>query len=291
MLNIRSLVSSALHQIGKQIPTLADRQMSGAAVSVYAIRLGGAGLGYVVQVVLAQFLGALNYGVFAMMWILTTVAAQLSAAGFNESSNRFLPGYLAQGDHAHAKGFVRLAKLLTLGVSVAVMVIGICTLLLGRTWISQTYFWPAILALLCIPFATWTHLAEAIAISRSWMTRGLMPTYVLRPMVLTIAVSAGIGVFSLPGSAETAVGALLVACATIALLQSGLLRGLLAKELGPGKPQYKAREWIATSALLIMSQGFVILATNVDVLMLGFISPRRNLSPWSPLSRSRWAMR
>ena len=147
MLNIRSLVSSALHQIGKQIPTLADRQMSGAAVSVYAIRLGGAGLGYVVQVVLAQFLGALNYGVFAMMWILTTVAAQLSAAGFNESSNRFLPGYLAQGDHAHAKGFVRLAKLLTLGVSVAVMVIGICALLLGRAWISQIYFWPAILAL------------------------------------------------------------------------------------------------------------------------------------------------
>ena len=249
-----------------------DKISSSAAIQVYCLRVGGAALGYIVQVVLAFFLGAASYGIFALAWILTTVIAQLAASGFNETTNRYLPAYLVRQDLARARGFFWLARAFASLASLAATAFGLVVLYLARGVIDTAYYWPLVAALLCVPFATWTHLLEAVSISRGWMIRGLVPTFILRPLLLIGLAGAAIMYFDLPAIADTAVWSLVLACMGIAVLQSWLIHKPLNAELGRGEKRFESREWILSSLLLIMSQGFVILATNIDILMLGMLA-------------------
>lgn len=268
------------------LPASAHRKMQGVIIQVYGLRLGGAALGYVVQVVLAFHLGAANYGIFALAWILATVVAQLASSGFNETTNRFLPGYLIQGDLARARGFVLCAKRFTTLVSLTATLIGFGLLYFFSGSTEATYFWPIALALLCVPFACRTHLLEAICISRSWMIKGLAPTYILRPVVMMAIVTVAVTFAGLPATAATAVGALLVACVGVAILQGWLSQKPLQAELGAGEGVYENRSWIFSSLLLIMSQGFVILATNIDVLMLGMLASSEDVGVYFAAAKS-----
>jgi O-antigen/teichoic acid export membrane protein len=66
-----------------------DREISQAALGVYAMRLGGVAAAFLLQVVVAKQIGAENFGIFAFAWVLATTIGQFCCCGFNETSNRF----------------------------------------------------------------------------------------------------------------------------------------------------------------------------------------------------------
>lgn len=245
-----------------------DREISQAAIGVYAMRLGGVAAAFLLQVVVAQLIGAESFGIFAFAWVLATTIGQFCCCGFNETSNRFLPAYIISGDLKRARGFVQFSSFFVFTVSAIVCLAGIAGLVLLRSYIPQHYFLPTVLAMTCAPLLTITHLKETFSISRSLPLRGLTPTYIVRPLLLMALVWALIH-FGLSGAnADTALGALLLASIATLVMQALLLRGPLGKQLGAGKATTEVALWLKASLPLLFAQGFFLLATSLDVFVL-----------------------
>src|SRR5437588_12046782 len=77
------------------------------AVRVLAIRLLGAGLTYASMVLLARWLGANSFGIYAYVLVIVTLLGLAFSFGFNSSSLRFISSYLAQNKLRRLTGFLR----------------------------------------------------------------------------------------------------------------------------------------------------------------------------------------
>ena len=258
---LHKLISSISSRTG-------DTDISRAAIGVYAMRLGGVAAAFLLQVVVAKLIGAEQFGIFAFAWVLATCIGQFCCCGFNETTNRFLPAYIISGDLARARGFVQFSGFFVFTVSAIVCLAGIAGMVLARNWIPADYFLPTVLALTCAPLLCITHLKETLAISRSLPLHGLTPTYIVRPLLLMAAVWMMVS-FNLTGpSADTALGALLLASLVTLAMQSALLSRPVREQLGTGNATTEVREWMTASLPLLFAQGFFLLATSLDVFVL-----------------------
>lgn len=248
-----------------------DREISQAALGVYAMRLGGVAAAFLLQVVVAKQIGAENFGIFAFAWVLATTIGQFCCCGFNETSNRFLPAYIISGDLKRARGFVQFSSFFVFTVAAIVCLSTIAGLVLFRSYIPADYFLPTVLAMTCAPLLTVTHLKETFSISRSLPLRGLTPTYVLRPVLLMVLVWALIQLGISDANADTALSALLLASIAALIVQTLLLGGPLGRQLGTGKATTEVGLWLKASLPLLFAQGFFLLATSLDVFVLSAI--------------------
>jgi len=248
---------------------ISDRQISYAIGKIYALKVGGAGMAYLVQLAVAFFLGAANYGVFALAWIIATTLGQICSSGFNDTMGRFLPGYLATKDFARARGFVHFAMLFTSCVSVAVAIVLVAAAVLMQPLFPEIYFVPVVLALFCVPALTFTHLKESIAVSRSLIFSGLFPTYIFRPLVLTLF-TALVAIILHNNTTKVAVIGLLLASYAVAVIQWWFLKKPLEKELGEGEKIVEPAHWLKVSLPLFLAQGFFVLTTSTDIIILSF---------------------
>jgi len=243
-----------------------------AITSAYSIRICALALGFYTQILFAQLLGASNYGIFSLMWVIATILGQASTLGFNETTNRFLPTYLSQGKPHLALGFVKFSYMTVMQASSLLICILILSVFLFSAYLPGHYYLPLIFALLCVPITAMTHLQESFAISRTWVIRGLLPSFVVRPLILILSTYILIKYLNLEATATLATLALLFSCIFAFFLQTILLKNPLAEEIGKTKASYKKGFWFKSSIPLILSQGFVILAVNIDILVLSFLT-------------------
>ncbi len=260
--HIKKLLAAALARFS-------DKQISFAIGKIYGLKVGGAAMAYFVQLAVAFYLGATNYGVFALAWIIATTLGQICCSGFNDTTGRFLPGYLAVKDFARARGFVHFSLRFTTWVSVIVASSLAGLVVVAQSQLPAIYFWPVLLALASVPALTFTHLKESIAVSRSLIFFGLLPTYILRPLFLTIF-TALVAIIAHNNTSKIAVIGLLLASVAVAIVQTRSLAKPLNDELGVGEKIIERAHWLRVSLPLFLAQGFFVLTTSTDVLILSF---------------------
>lgn len=266
-----SIATKLLGLLGKHNT---DKEISNAAIGVYAMRLGGVGVAFLLQVMVAKLIGAEGYGIFAFAWVLATIIGQFCCCGFNETSNRFLPAYIVAGDLKRARGFIQFSGLFVFTVSAIVCLASIAGIVLLQDFIPEQYFLPTLLAMTCAPLLCVTHLKEAFSISRSLPLHGLMPTYVIRPLALMGAIWVVVTFGFAEAGAHTALGALLFSAFLALVLQALLLRKPMRAQLGHGPAVIEVRNWLGASLPLLFAQGFFLLATSIDVFLLsGLVAP------------------
>ena len=67
-----------------------------SAVQIFAIRILGAGLTYASMILLARWLGAHDFGIYAYVLVIVTLLGIAFSFGFNSSGVRFVASYLAR---------------------------------------------------------------------------------------------------------------------------------------------------------------------------------------------------
>ncbi|NND48826.1 MAG: oligosaccharide flippase family protein, partial [Rhizobiales bacterium] len=77
------------------------------AVFAFSIRVVSAALAYISQVLLARWMGAEEYGIFAYCWVWLTILGILTPIGLNTSVLRFLPQYEKRGELGLYHGLLR----------------------------------------------------------------------------------------------------------------------------------------------------------------------------------------
>jgi O-antigen/teichoic acid export membrane protein len=243
------------------------------AGSAFLIRVGGAGILFVSQIVLARWMGRFEFGIYVYAWAWVGFLGMLSALGIGSSAQRFIPEYRTRGDLDRLRGFLVGSRLLCLGNGVAVGALVLGTVLVLGHRIADYYFVPFVLVSLTLPAFTLSTLQDPVARSFNWIELALAPVFIAHPLIV-IAVTGG---FFLAGGEVSADAALAIASAAfwvVIVVQMVVLGRRLRREVPPGPRRYAFIHWLGTALPLALVDSFFILLTYVDTLVLqAFVGP------------------
>lgn len=244
------------------------------AVTAFVIRVLSAGILYLSQIVLARWMGGFEYGIYVFVWTWVLVLGGLSNLGISTVMIRLLPEYREKAQADLARGLLRYGRLMVLVSSTAMAMLGFAGLKYFGSLLSSYYILPAFLALICVPMVTLTDVQDGIGRGRGWMSIALLPPYVLRPLLVLVAMFIA-HERRWPMVAETAAGAAIAATWIAALVQTLLLRQRLGGDLPAGPAARPKDLWLRTSLPLFAITGSELLLQNTDVLVVShFMTPR-----------------
>ncbi len=108
----------------------------GKSGSAFTLRVSGAGIGFILNVMLARLLGAEGAGIYYLALALTGIASLLSSVGIPDAVLRFIAAHAAYGEWSKVVGVYRL------GVKICAAAAVVCTaLLVGiAPWLSNNVF-------------------------------------------------------------------------------------------------------------------------------------------------------
>src|SRR6267142_1447345 len=218
------------------------------AGTIFVIRVISAALAYLSQILLARWMGGSDYGVYVYVWTWVLLLGSMMDFGISASAQKIIPEYRTCGEHELLRGFLSGSRWMTFAVSALVSVL---------------------LAIVVDGLSLWivANTQDGIARSHDWMRLGLMPQFIVRQSLI-IGFTAG--AFAL-GFDLGATLAMLASAAAVWIAMIGqmiVLNRRLGRHIKPGSQAYDFRGWLAISLPILMVEGFYLLLSYTDVLVL-----------------------
>jgi O-antigen/teichoic acid export membrane protein len=263
--------------LGAQIRAwLADRSDNSMAQRVagtaFVIRVVSAALVYLTQVVLARWMGSFEFGIYVYVWTWVLLVGGLVDFGLASAAQRFIPEYTERNALALLRGFIAGSRRLTAAIGTGMAGLGALGIWLAGSWINHYEVVPLYLACITLPMFAFARVQEGIARSYNWVNLALVPQYILRS-VLLIGFMAAAHVLGFATNAATAMAAVVFAIWMSTMIQLLVLDRRLAGKVAPGPKSYAVKTWFATAIPIFMVEGFYLLLTYTDVLVLQQFRP------------------
>ncbi len=241
-------------------------------------RVGGTGLGFLIQLGLVRVMTPTNYGVFVVALSLAAVLSILCACGFPSVTARFIASYQRQDDKARIAGFLSSGML---HIAVTSGLVGF--LVAGLVWsglVDGNYHVPLVLACLTAPVLAVTRFSGALSniARRFYLT--YLPDVTFRPLVL--AGSLLIAYFiSVPMTSANVllihVGAALAACCLIWVL----LRPRRQFGVEQVEPVTDIATWRRAATPMIFVTLLTSFLADIDILILSVLLPAEEVGIFS----------
>ncbi|HEV7873826.1 MAG TPA: hypothetical protein VGO82_06785, partial [Enterovirga sp.] len=87
------------------------------------MRVVNAGLGFAIQIFLARWMGAAEYGMYAYLWVWLLFIGGIGSLGLPVAALKLIPDYGMRGDLAGLRGLLRQSRTLGAGPSLAAALI------------------------------------------------------------------------------------------------------------------------------------------------------------------------
>lgn len=243
------------------------------AVTAFSVRIASAGILYLSQVVLARWMGAFEYGIYVFVWTWVLVLSGLSTLGLPTLTIRLVPEYLERGEHALLRGLLLGGRTIAFLVGTAIAGAALALIWLLGDRLDNHYVLPVCLALACVPMCAVSDVQDGIGRGRGWMAVGLMPPYVLRPLLL-LGCMAAAHVLGLPTNAGTAAGAAVIATWVAGLAQMLLVARRFRGAIPKVARHYAFGRWLGAALPLLVITGCELALQNADVLIVSaYLSP------------------
>jgi O-antigen/teichoic acid export membrane protein len=237
------------------------------AGTIFIIRVVSAALAYLSQILLARWMGGSDYGVYVYVWTWVLLLGSMLDFGISASAQKIIPEYRTRGEHALLRGFLSGSRWMIFVASSAVSLLLAGVIKLLSPWIGGNEIVPLYIGCLTLPAFVVANTQDGIARSHDWMRLGLMPQFILRQSLI-IGFTAG--AFAL-GINLGATAAMLASAAAVWICMIGqmlVLNRRLGSHLGPGPTAYDFRDWLAISLPILLVEGFYLLLSYTDVLVL-----------------------
>lgn len=243
----------------------------GASVAM-AGRLFGRGLGYVVHVLLARWLGPLAYGLFAMGWRLSQMGGLIATLGLDQGLIRFGSAQTARHRRLPGRLLLKTLCLAAVGGALATVILIVATPWLARSVFGNTRLVP-VLWVLALGTAVTPVLRVAAAGTR--LSQRMGASVWAEDLVPPLAQLLLFGVFTVAGlglsGATWATTLSFVVAAIVALL---MLTRKLVRQRSPSEPEVpltgpSAKELLAFSLPTALASLLAVLIMSVDLLMVG----------------------
>jgi O-antigen/teichoic acid export membrane protein len=243
-----------------------------AAGTAFLIRCVSAALVYGTQILLARWMGGFAFGVYVYVWTWVLLIGGLVDFGLSSAAQRFVPEYSKLPQWDLLRGFLRGSRLITLVLATGVALLGGLMIWLNRTGVDRFEVVPSYLVWVALPFFALTRMQEGIARACNWINLALLPPYVIRALLLLVLMAGGHALGLTTDAALAMVAAALATVAT-AMAQCLMLDRRLSRQFGPGPKRYEVWKWLSTAIPIFMVEGFYLLLSYTDVLMLRQFRP------------------
>ena len=237
------------------------------AGTIFIIRVISAALAYLSQILLARWMGGSDYGVYVYVWTWVLLLGSMMDFGISASAQKIIPEYRACGEHELLRGFLSGSRWMTFAVSALVSVLLAIAVDGLSPWIDANAITPLFIGCLTLPAFVVANTQDGIARSHDWMRLGLMPQFIVRQSLI-IGFTAG--AFAL-GFDLGATPAMLASAAAVWIAMIGqmiVLNLRLGRHVRPGPKAYDFRGWLAISLPILIVEGFYLLLSYTDVLVL-----------------------
>ena len=246
------------------------RRVAGTA---FMIRALSAALVYVSQVLFARWMGKFEFGVYVYVWTWLLLAGSFMPLGLSSTAQRFIPEYSARGEWTELRGFLVASRLIPIALGFAALALSAFLLWAIGDLAKPYYIIPLLLAATCLPVHGASDVLGGIARSYNWVNVAIVPAYILRPLLILVAMAA-VYFASIP---LTAVVAMVIAAGAYWLTTIGqffaINRGL-KREVPAGPRVYRLALWLKTALPIFMVESFYFLLSYTDILVLDlFVGP------------------
>jgi len=269
----------------KHIARLEMFKLVAGAGFIFACRVSGALLAYVTLVILARWMGATELGIFVFASSWCMVLSTVACLGYPGAAYRFIGLGLVARDFGRIRGFVRRGRQIVMGSSLIMAGAGAAALVSIDGLISADHVRPLLIALLCVPIFSWVRLDVTVAHAFSWFVLYTVPNWVLRPLLLLVA----IGAVRLAGGALSAVNVMLLFTAATLLVAIGehaiVARGL-NRELRGAQPVYETRTWVRTGMPLLIVMLLTSYFPELSVILAGVYLPPEDIAKFNACIRT-----
>jgi O-antigen/teichoic acid export membrane protein/CelD/BcsL family acetyltransferase involved in cellulose biosynthesis len=279
---VRSFRGKLAARVSRFIKLATERGEGGAARRLaggaFLMRVVNAGLGFATQILLARWMGAAEFGIYAYIWVWLLLIGGIGSLGLPVAALKFIPDYGLRGDLAGLRGFLRQARTLGVAPSLgAALIAGIVLVasfrLAGSPDDLAPYLPAALLALATLPVYVLMDIQTGIARAYDFADLGLVADYLVRPL-LTLVFAAGLAFTGGPSTAGPVMAATFAAVALTAFAQGVVLQSRLHARIPAGPVRAEPRRWAAVSAPLLVVAGFTLLLGSTDILLLkAFVGP------------------
>ncbi len=256
-----------------------------SALIVFALRVASAALAYIMQVFLARWMGASEYGVFIVVWTVIVILTVFSGLGFSVSLLRFIPEYLEKKQYELLNGLLFSARFLVLLSSTTIAVLGVSIAWLFSDFISNTYILPLYLIAVCLPMHTYTGMLEGVARAQDWQLKAMIPDFIGRPLLVLMYMLVALAL-DYPPTAVTACIVTIAAVWTITVLQTIMMEVSLRRVHHPAPRKLQIKSWLLVSVPMLAVDGFFQLITSSDVILIGLWLPPDQVGIYFAASRT-----
>lgn len=270
-------------------PRLAiDREMflglARGAMLAFVFQTVGAGLGYVLQVVLARLMGTRDFGVYAYATTWATILSLFAGLGLQSAVIRFVPLFSSRAEFARLAGVVRGGRLLTFGASV--LFAGVATAVavaLGSDHLLGGLA-PTLAGLWLIPMLALVDFDVYIARAQRRVAAAYFPWAVCRPLLVLAAVA----VLAVAGSLTdtSALVATLFVFVALTFVQTWLARRGLSPATRSAAPVWEPGTWLRLSLPLLAVSGFQVALVQADLLIVGALGGAQSAAFYTAASKT-----
>ncbi|HKO69677.1 MAG TPA: oligosaccharide flippase family protein [Bradyrhizobium sp.] len=237
------------------------------AGTIFIIRVISAALAYLSQVLLARWMGGSDYGVYVYVWTWVLLLGSMMDFGLSASAQKIIPEYRTRGEHALLRGFLSGSRWISLVVAsvLSLLLAGVVKLL--SPWMDADAIVPLYIGCVTLPAFVVANTQDGIARSHDWMRLAIMPQFIVRQSLI-IGLTAG--AFAL-GLRLGATAAMLASSAAVWIAMIGqmiVLNRRLGGHVEAGPKAYDFHGWLAVSLPILLVEGFYLLLSYTDVLVL-----------------------
>lgn len=243
-------------------------QAKRSSMLAFTIRIIGAVLALLSQVVLARFMGGFEFGIYVLVWTIVLILGDLACFGLHTTIIRYVPQYLQCNQPDNARGILRVAPVFALISAALVTLISISLVKSFSGYFAAYYSTPLLVGLCCIPALALANILDGSSRSQGWTVTALGPNYIIRPIVMLLAFITML----LAGFEPTALTALIAAISGslfTVIVQQIFVGKRLHATIPAGVKRYHLTEWMRVSLPIFFIESFFFLLINVDVLMVG----------------------
>jgi O-antigen/teichoic acid export membrane protein len=212
-------------------------------------------------------MGGSDYGVYVYVWTWVLLLGSMMDFGISASAQKIIPEYRIGGEQALLRGFLSGSRWMTFAVSVVVALLLAGVVKLISLWIEADTVLPLYIGCLTLPAFVVANTQDGIARSHDWMRLGLMPQFIVRQSLI-IGLTAGALALGLRLGAASAMLASAAAVWIAMIGQMLVLNRRLGDHIEPGPKAYDFRGWLAISLPILLVEGFYLLLSYTDVLVL-----------------------
>ena len=241
------------------------------AVAALAIHIGGAGLTYCAQLLIARSIGAAGFGVYAYVFAWMTMLAYGAALGFDVSMLRFVAAYQAQGAWPLLRGVIQYGERRAAAVGIGICLTGVLVVELCAGRLSATLANTFLAGFLLVPVWALLWIRSSIVRAFGGVVSAIAPDRVVRDGLLLGMVGVASLVHGWRLGPPSVMGATLVSSVMGLGLVSLAMRRRRPQAIRGIAPEFAGGIWARVALPLVMIGVADVALNRTGVVLLGWM--------------------